>query len=169
MQRFWEKVAVAGKSSCWEWKAGTFSFGYGKFGLAGRTRRAHQVAWELVKGPIPSGKCVLHTCDNPACVNVRHLYLGTKKDNALDREVRGRGNHPTGLRHGRHTHPGQTSGSKNGRAKLTERSVRALLRRHFSGGESRASLARNYGLSKTTVGHIVSGKLWPHVPGRSSR
>lgn len=158
-ERFWDKVKKAGATRCWEWTASKDDFGYGKLG----NDRAHRVSWKLHKGPIPSGKYVLHTCDNPGCTNIRHLYLGTKKNNAQDRERRGRGNHATGLRHGRHTHPGQTRGSKNGRAKLNERAVLELLQKHFKQGRTKADLAREYGLSKTAVGHIVSGKLWPHV------
>jgi len=89
-----------------------------------------------------------------------------KKDNAQDREERGRGNHAIGERHSRHTHPGQTKGEKNGRSKLTEVQVSELLHKHFKQGKRKAELAREYGLSKTSVGHIVSGKLWPHVEGR---
>lgn len=168
MKRFWDKVKLAAKGVCWEWQASTEKRnGYGKFGLsAGGWDRAHRVAWRLVHGPIPKGMFVLHTCDNPKCVNTNHLYLGTKKDNAQDRERRGRSNHAVGVNHGRHTHPGQTAGSKNGRAKLDERAVHGLLLRHFKQGMTKADLAREYGLSKTTVGHIVSGKLWPNVEGR---
>jgi hypothetical protein len=162
--RFWEKVKLAAKGVCWERQAGLDKKnGYGKFGVPGGWDRAHRVAWRLVHGEIPKGMFVLHECDNPKCVNPNHLYLGTKKDNAQDRERRGRGNHAVGLRYGRHTHPGQTRGAKNGRAKLDEHGVQELLRRHFKQGVTKAELAREYSLSKTTVGHIVSGKLWPHV------
>ena len=166
MDRFWSKVKVTGPNDCWEWQASLEENGYGKFGVPGGWDRAHRVAWRLCRGPIPRKKCVLHTCDNRICVNPGHLYLGTKKNNAEDREARGRGNHATGLRHGRHTHPGQTAGSRNGRAKLTEKDVAELLRRHFKQGRKKADLARDYDLSKTAVGQIVSGKLWPNVEGR---
>lgn len=66
----------------------------------------------------------------------------------------------------RYTHPGQTAGSRNGRAKLRERDVALLLKKYFKQGCRKVDLAREYGLSKTTVGHIVSGKLWPKVEGR---
>jgi hypothetical protein len=164
VERFWSKVRLV-VNTCWEWQASIDGkSGYGKFRLSeGGWDRAHRVSWRLLRGVIPRGLCVLHTCDNRLCVNPDHLYLGTKKDNAQDRERRGRSNHAVGARHGRHTHPGQTKGSKNGRAKLNERAVHELLQKHFKQGRTKAELAREYNLSKTTVGRIVSGKLWPSV------
>lgn len=62
--------------------------GYGSVGAGELT---HRVVWEFTYGPIPEGMCVLHRCDNPPCVRVSHLFLGTRKDNALDRKLKGRG------------------------------------------------------------------------------
>jgi hypothetical protein len=53
----------------------------------------HRFAWELAYGPIPDGLWVLHHCDNPPCVNIDHLYLGTVKDNTADMMRRGRMRH----------------------------------------------------------------------------
>ena len=167
-RRFWEKTNARDAFSCWEWLACTDKrTGYGKLGVENaRWDRAHRVSWRIHVGDIPAGVCVLHKCDNRLCVNPTHLYLGDRGDNARDRERRGRGNHAVGRKHGRYTHPGQTSGSKNGRAKLVEVEVEELLRKHFKQGRIKASLSREYGLTGTTVGHIVSGKLWPNVKGR---
>lgn len=165
---FWQKVSKAPHpKGCWEWAASRDESGYGRFGIGGcRWDRAHRVSWKFHFGAITKGKFVLHTCDNPKCVRPDHLYLGSKKNNAQDRETRGRGNHATGVRHGRYTHPGQTAGARNGRAKLDEQQVSELLKKHFKQGRQKADLAREYNLSKTTVGYIVSGKLWPNVEGR---
>lgn len=168
--RFWTKIDQNGpvmpgmSTSCWTWMGAKDTGGYGNFNLGMRFVKAHSFAFTQKNGALPEGKFVLHTCDNPSCCNPAHLYAGTKKDNAQDRERRQRGNHAVGQRHGCVTHPGLHRGERNGRAKMTEDTVRDLRRRHRE-GERAASLARAYGLTKTTVSGILRGKLWGHVEG----
>lgn len=92
------RVAPTG---CWEWAGTKDSKGYGVLKVyrdgGKKTIKAHRVSWTVHRGPIPDstsyhGTMVLHNCDNPSCINPRHLRLGTAKDNAIDREVRGRSN-----------------------------------------------------------------------------
>ncbi len=170
-ERFWSKVNKSGqlmphmKTRCHEWAAAIEKVnGYGKYSPYGQAGwdRAHRVVWKASGRPLLPGECVLHKCDNRRCVRLSHLYAGTKKHNAQDRERRGRSNHAVGARHGCATHPGLRKGSKNGRAKLDEAAVVKLLQ-EFKQGSKKADLARKYALTKTTVGYIVSGKLWPHV------
>lgn len=97
-ERFWAKVNKNGpmhpvlQTQCWLWTAGLLDFGYGRF----RSRvhswdeGAHRVSWALTYGPVPDGLDVLHKCDNPPCVNPEHLFLGTQRDNNLDRDAKGR-------------------------------------------------------------------------------
>lgn len=67
---------------------------------------AHRVAWELVHGPIADDLCVLHRCDNRLCVNVEHLFLGTRGDNIRDASVKGRArNQNSGKTHCLRGHP----------------------------------------------------------------
>jgi hypothetical protein len=92
--RFWEKVDKT--SECWLWTGSRYrSGGYGQFAVEydeGRQRhgRAHRVAWILTHGAIPAGMEVLHSCDNPICVNPDHLFLGTQQDNMDDMIAKGR-------------------------------------------------------------------------------
>lgn len=65
--------------------------GYGRIWFRGREMIAHRVAYILANGEIPDGLMVCHRCDNPACINARHLFLGTARDNVLDMVAKGRG------------------------------------------------------------------------------
>ncbi|MEG6446656.1 HNH endonuclease signature motif containing protein [Enterobacter cloacae] len=72
---------------CVEWKGALNYYGYGQFSFEGRTWSAHRLAYEITNGPIAQDAqkwWVLHKCDNPACCNPEHLYLGDAKDNAND-------------------------------------------------------------------------------------
>lgn len=83
--RFWSRVDVGAPNACWEWQGARDSFGYGQAREA-----THRTAWALTHGPIPSGMCVCHRCDNPPCCNPDHLFLGTRADNNRDRHAKGR-------------------------------------------------------------------------------
>lgn len=75
---------------CWVWVGHSDKNGYGRLRWNWREIGAHVASWECANGPVPSGFCVLHRCDNPACVNPKHLWLGTIGDNNRDRHLKGR-------------------------------------------------------------------------------
>lgn len=183
-ERFWEKVDKQGptmpgmKTCCWLWVGGREGGGYGSIGLGPgrRVGRASRVAWELKHGKIPEDLCVLHHCDNPPCVRGTHLYLGTQKQNAADRERRGRSNHPTGDRHWARQHPellphgddhwmrrnpGAAAGENNPKAKLTAILV-VQIRYEYSQSPSLLyeELASKFGVDKTTIGRIIRNETW---------
>lgn len=98
-EAFAERVAPEPNSGCHLWTGASDKNGYGMImvpgtgGASGHVMkhvRAHRVAWERSRGPIPEGLGVLHHCDTPACVNPAHLYLGTQRSNMRDASVRGR-------------------------------------------------------------------------------
>jgi len=78
-ERFWAKVDKTG--DCWLWTASKYHDGYGQFRVGDRPRRAHRVAYELVRGPIPDGLVLDHLCRVHACVNPDHLEPVTDKVN----------------------------------------------------------------------------------------
>lgn len=120
--RFWAKVDRNGPvpshrpelGQCWVWTASTTKLGYGQItvGPPRRSRKAHQIAWEIANGPIPEGLWVLHHCDNPPCVRSDHLFLGDVVANSRDMWAKGRSNfqlrpqdRQSGERHWTHTKP----------------------------------------------------------------
>ena len=87
--RFWDKVKKV-ENGCWEWQNEKVG-GYGRIRIDGVKQLAHRVSWIMHFGGIPKNMHVLHTCDNPSCVNPEHLFIGTHQDNMKDRDKKGRG------------------------------------------------------------------------------
>lgn len=89
-ERFERKVKKGKNNECWNWVACLTHDNYGKFWFQEKTMKAHKVSFILNRGKVPKGLCVLHLCDNPLCVNPRHLWLGTQIENIKDRDKKGR-------------------------------------------------------------------------------
>lgn len=132
-------------TGCWNWHGSINAYGYGRMLLSGKEAKAHRIAWEKAYGPIPSGLCVLHTCDNRRCVNPEHLFLGTKGDNNSDRKVKGRN--------------ADRRGEKNPLAKLGWPQVRAIRNLSQSGTKNKM-LVKVFGVSEATVRSVISHKTW---------
>lgn len=143
-ERFWSK-AQADDSGCWLWTASKNNMGYGQFGVktGDGMRKSHRVAWELSRGPVPDGQCVLHRCDRPACVNPDHLFLGTKRENTLDMFAKKR------------------DGMRLARA-LTVAQV-ADIRRRAGSGETQASICADFSMARGSITKIVNRRTYKDV------
>lgn len=137
------------KDGCRLWTGAIWSStGYPRFNINGTSVAAYRVAWELRHGPIASGLFVCHRCDQPLCVNVDHLFLGTPAENSADMVAKRR----------------QARGESNGGGvKLTEGMVRALRAIYAEGGISQQALADVFGVNQALVSGVIRRRLWGHV------
>ena len=88
--RFWNKVRKGKPNECWSWLGARQVRGYGNFYSDGKRIGAHRYSWQLHNNSIiPKGHVIMHTCDNPNCVNPRHLALGTQQNNMIDAVEKG--------------------------------------------------------------------------------
>lgn len=138
---FWDRVDTTGE--CWPWTGARQGTGYGRVALGGhRVAHAHRVSWVLTFGPIPSDSFVCHRCDNPPCVRPSHLFLGTHLDNIADM-----------MSKGRH--------ARGGSRKLTVEQVRSI--KDSLPTQTKAQLARSFGVSRRLVRAIAQGEIWTWV------
>jgi hypothetical protein len=107
--------------------------------------KAHRYFYEKFKGKIPKGMLVCHTCDNPACCNPEHLFLGTDKDNTQDMIKKGR----------------QAShiGNNNPKSKLKESDIVKI----FNDNRRQITIAKEYNVSDCTIRDIKKFRSWTHI------
>lgn len=141
---FWQKVNIVGPDDCWIWTGRTDRQGYGKFRL-GRQQYAHRISWEIENRESLGRRFACHTCDNPSCVNPRHLYAGDAASNARDASERGL------LR--------SCDPEKHPSAKLTWAKV-ADIRGKLADGETPYWIAAEYKVSPATIRKINEGVTW---------
>ncbi len=136
-------------SGCWIW-TGMRHHGsqYGVFCFRRKSVRAHRASWEIYRGPVENGMCVLHKCDVPMCVNPDHLFVGTQLENIADRHSKGRTK--------------SAIGSRQHLSKLSERDIPAIRQRRAA-GETLARIAKDFGVTKHAIHGVVTGKTWAHV------
>ncbi len=145
-ERFWAKVIKT--DACWLWNGAINNMGYGMINIGNRhAKTAHRISWLLNIGEIPPGMCVLHHCDNPKCVNPNHLFLGTQKENAIDREQKGR----------------SPLGEQRPNAKLSNNDVIEIKKLIINGKLSLRAISRKYNVCLATIRQIVTGRTWSHV------
>ena len=148
--RFWAKVDKGEPDECWEWTAYVTPNGYGQFGIRRKAKTCHRIVWVLENGPIPSDKQINHHCDNRACCNPSHLYLGTQAENMKDMKDRGRAN------------GGGPCGEKQHLSKLTKKDVYKIFELRKQGLVQR-EIAEIICISRETISAVLTRKTWRHV------
>lgn len=153
VKRLFRKVKKT--KSCWLWTGSVTRSGYGYLGIGGRFAKSqgvHRISWTIRNGTIPDGKWILHKCDIKKCVNPKHLYVGTHKDNVLDAVKRKR----------------YLSGERNPSSRLSSKNVEYIRKNYIKGtGRSdpgnRLILQRKFGISLTHIGRILRRERWGHL------
>ena len=144
--RFWAKVDKGVDSDCWTWTGTTDPHGYGTIYFNQKARKATHVVWFLTHGVWPK-QWMLHSCDNPPCVNPKHLREGTHRNNVDDKVKRGR----------------QPKGEALNRGHITDADVRAMRARYQPYKCTLKMLATEYRISTRQVWDIVHIVKWVHV------
>lgn len=137
---------TSSSKGCWLWIGGSNQHGRGMIFNGKANESCPRFAWKRVFGEIPNGLNALHKCDNPACVNPDHLFLGDHKANSRDMVEKGR----------------HTFGDRAKQSNLKWDDVRAIRARYKKGvaGSGVYVLAREYGVAPTTIACIVRNKSW---------
>lgn len=158
--RFWEKVNKSGPvpehvpelGNCWIWtackaKKKDGKLDYGHFRFEGKIETAHRMSWILANGNIPDGMLVLHRCDNPTCVRITHLFLGSSNDNAQDCLAKGRVKFGVG----------------SGRAVINDETVRKIRSLYVPKMFGCRKIAKLLNVSEPAVNGVVFQNHWSHV------
>jgi hypothetical protein len=147
---FWQHVSDYGNNSCWNWKHRKNSRGYGTLKILSKSVLAHRYAWEITNGEIKNGFCVCHKCDNTACCNPSHMFLGSRADNNADKMTKGRHRAHKGVEHYK--------------ARISEEEVIKIRHSFRIDKTPYRVIAKEWGIPSATIYSIVSGRTWKHLP-----
>jgi len=146
LARFEAKVEKT--DTCWLWTGCINSSGYGTISVRGKCHMSHRLSWDLFKSKKIGKQFVLHMCDVRNCVNPSHLFSGTQNENIADMIKKGR------------QRTGRLAGIKHGMSKISEDDVRTIR----ASKQTAPVLAKQFGISRSNVGMIRTGKTWRHLP-----
>jgi len=148
--RFQRYVGPTTESGCVLWIGGYDTGGYGTINSGppeNKPLSAPRLVLEWAGYVIPDGQGALHRCDNPPCIFLGHLFIGTMADNMRDKQEKGRTPH----------------GENHCRAVLTEAMVLDAKQRYDRGDGTYKDLAPDYGVSPITLGDAIAGRTWKHL------
>lgn len=130
--------------------------GYVRLTIKGKKWYAHRLAWTQAHGPIPEGMDICHKCDNRRCINVEHLFVGTRLDNMRDAASKGR------ISRGDKHSASVPKGEANHMAKLTKEAVEEIRSAKWPRG-ARRQLAEKFGVHESLIGLVIRNKIWRHI------
>lgn len=147
-------------NGCWEFNHSLNNKGYGriscKFESDPKIKNyyAHRAMWISIYGPEFEKPFVCHRCDNPKCINPKHLFLGNNSDNMLDCNKKGRANRELAvLKYRGENHP---------RATITEK-IAIEIKELFKNGMRFCDISKKYGIHKNTVLRLCRNQTWKHI------
>lgn len=140
VNRFWRCVNIRGPDDCWEWTKHRNRDGYGQISIQKKHEVASRVSYQILYGRISKDKIILHTCDNPPCVNPNHLWAGTHADNMRDMSRKGR--------------------AAGGRHQRLKKDVAFAI---YKSTLPYHQLAAMYGTTRPTVLRVKQKRRWRHL------
>lgn len=146
---FWKQVKIGHPDACWEWQGcsrkGKYRYGWAR--LCGIQITAHKAAFLIAGGALDDGTFICHKCDNPSCVNPRHLFPGTNTINLLDRDAKGR----------------TAKGEGSGTARLKAADILAIRAAYIPYKFGCKQVAAKFGISQQHATEIITRKAWKHL------
>jgi hypothetical protein len=149
LQRFWDNVKVGTEDECWEWQGSRTKAGYGTILWDGILQYTHRLSLEFTGNVIPPRYHACHKCDNPSCVNPNHLFVGSPRDNMLDKVSKGR----------------QSFGEKHPNAILTDAEI-TIIRQMAEDGVFFSDIARTFDVSESHISRIVARLVRATLPNK---
>jgi len=148
---FWERVkaqTIIDEKGCHIFTGSKNECGYGRIHQEKKLVFVHRAVYEKVHGSVPEKMIIMHSCDNPSCINIHHLSADYQSENVKDMYSKGRENN--------------LAGSKHGMSKIKEADVIEIKKR-LSDGDTCVSISKDYGVSEGTIRNIKKGRNWKHV------
>lgn len=135
--KFWSKIKTGQDNECWEWGGYKDRDGYGRYKINGGPKGVHRIIWTFCFGDIDEKQCVCHRCDNPSCVNISHLFLGTNIENIQDKV------------------------NKNRTYKRVTFNDAVTIRKMYSSGDwPIRKIAEHFNVSTAVINNVIKQKTW---------